>query len=145
MGLHVSHGCFTAGYGKFMFFRQAIADVLSIPLQVMEGFYDKDEWMVCARGNKAGEHLLENRLKALPVSWKAWEDDPIILLLHHSDCGGGLRWQDAAAIAERLEEIAPQIVHPEGMRDDWNFKETALKFAAGLRRAAESQEDVTFG
>jgi len=128
-----------------MHFRQAVADVLSIPLQVMEGFYDKSEWMVCAVGNKAGEHLLEKRLEALPVSWRAWEDDPIVLLLHHSDFDGEIRWQDAAAIAERLEEIAPQIVHPPGQREDWDFKAAALQFAAGLRRAAQAQEDVTFG
>jgi hypothetical protein len=144
MGLGVSHGCFRGGYGQFQYFRRSLAEVVGIPLQVMEGYYDADDWMACAVGNLAGERLLRRLLEPLPVSWKAWEDDPITLLLNHSDCGGELRWQDAVAIAERLEEIAPQIVHLEDMRDDWNFKETALEFAAGLRLAAELEEDVTF-
>lgn len=143
MGLRVSHGCFHAGYGKFQHFRRAVADVVGIPLEIMEGYFERDDWMVCAESPLA-KKMLARRLEALPVAWTAWEDDPITLLLNHSDCGGELRWQDAVAIAERLEEIAPQIVHPPDMRDDWDFKQTALQFAAGLRRAAEYEEDVTF-
>lgn len=144
MGLHVSHDCFSAGYGKFQHFRRAIAQVVGVPLEVMEGYYDRDEWMVCAE-SPMGKEMLARRIEWFPVSWAAWEDDPITLLLNHSDCEGELRWQDAVAIAERLEEIAPQIVRPPDMRKDWDFKQTALDFAAGLRRAAEREEDVTFG
>jgi hypothetical protein len=145
MGLHVSHGCFHAGYIKFHFLRKAVAAVVGIPLDVMEGHYDRDEWLVCASESKLGRNLLEKRLEALPVSWKAFEHDPVCQFLHHSDCEGEIRWQDAAAIAERLEEIAPHIVRPEDMRDDWDFKKSALQFAEGLRRAVEAQEDVQFG
>ena len=144
MGLYVSHDCWRASYGKFHHFRTAVGLVVGVPLDLMEGHYDKDEWMLCAGETALHKNLLQHRLKSLPIPWTAWEDDPISLLLHHSDCDGEIRWENCVGIAERLEEIAPQIVHPEGQRDDWNFKESALEFAAGLRRAAELQENVEF-
>jgi len=144
MGLDTSHDCFHGGYIRFHFFRKAVAEVVGIPLDLMEGHFNRAEWMLCAGGVPIQESLLETRLEPLPVSWKAFEEDPISLLLHHSDFDGEISWEDAVPIAERLEEIAPQIVHPEGQRDDWDFKAHALQFAAGLRQAAELQENVDF-
>lgn len=143
MGLDVSHDCYSGGYGQFQYFRRTVAGVVGIPLELMEGFYTRDDWMICVT-EKWGKEMMERRLRDLPVAWKAFEHDAICLFLNHSDCEGEIRWQDASAIAERLEEIAPQIVHPDDMRDDWDFKARSLQFAEGLRRAAELREDVRF-
>lgn len=142
MGLYVTHDCFRGGYSRFHHFRQCVAKVVGVPLLLMEGFFDREEWMVCAGETLAHKKLMENRLESLPVSWKAWEDDPIALFLHHSDCDGEISWEDAVPIAERLEQIAPHIEW-DG-RDDWDFRAHALQFAAGLRRAAELRENVEF-
>lgn len=142
MGLYVTHDCFRGSYSRFHCLRQCVAAVVGVPLLLMEGFYDKDEWMVCAGDSKIHQSLLEKRLESLPVRWTAWEDDPISLFLHHSDCEGEISWKDAVPIAERLEEIAPHIVWEH--RQDWDFKADALQFAAGLRRAAELRENIEF-
>lgn len=68
MGLYVSHDCWYASYGKFHHFRTAVGLVVGVPLDLMEGHYDKDEWMVCAGETVSHKNLLEHRLQMLPLS-----------------------------------------------------------------------------
>jgi len=142
MGLDTTHDCFHGGYVRFHHFRKCVAAAVGLPLDLMEGFFDRAEWMACAGDSPVCRNLLERRLESLPISWKVLGNDPVVLFLHHSDCEGEISWRDAEAIAERLEEIAPDIEW-DG-RPDWDFKAHALQFAAGLRRAAEARENVEF-
>lgn len=142
MGLCTSHDCFSGGYGQFHYFRRCVAEVVGIPLDVMEGFYIAEEWLIWAGDSELHKEMLSKRLEALPVSWKAFEHDPICILLRHSDCEGEIAWEDAIPIAERLEAIAPHIEWSG--RSDWDFKARCLQFAEGLRLAAERQENVEF-
>jgi hypothetical protein len=145
MGLNCSHECYDGGYGQFQAFRQCVAKVVGIPLDVMEGFFDLEGWLVSAgfgpHSEERRERLTE-RLEIFPLSWEPWADDPITLFLNHSDCEGEIRWQDAVAIAERLEEIAPHIVWK--YRKDWDFTARCIQFAEGLRFAASRKENVEF-
>lgn len=144
MGLHVSHDCFTGGYGKFMCFRRAVADVIGVPLPVMEGYFDADEWLVCAAGDLGRKTLKKRIEEVLPVSWKAWENDPLVVLLNHSDCEGEISWEDAGPLADRLDEIAPHL-RKNVEREDWHWPSVARTFVAGLRKAHELRENVRFG
>ena len=145
MGLNCSHDCYDGGYGQFQCFRECVAKVVGIPLPVMGGFFELDMWLVQAGFDQHSEERrkrLQEKLEIFPLSWEPWADDPITLFLNHSDYDGELRWQDAVAIAERLEEIAPHIVWKH--RTDWNFQARCIQFAEGLRRAASRKENVEF-
>ena len=69
------------------------------------------------------------------VSWEKYKSDPICILLDHSDCDGEIANEHCLALAARLEEIAPKLIQGGLM---------ALRFAKGLRDAAEAGEDVEF-
>jgi hypothetical protein len=62
--------------------------------------------------------------------------------MHHSDCDGEIAWEDCAKIADRLEAIAPLIENTKGGVNEW--RDTTLRFAAGLRRAHAAHENVEF-
>jgi hypothetical protein len=125
MGLDTTHNCWHGPYSSFNTWRIAVARAaLDIDLDQMAGFGGKQ------------------------LSWAPFRRDPIALLLNHSDCDGSLRWQDCAAIADRLEESLPGIRALDG-GPAWVDGETylvakTLQFIAGLRDAAEAREDVEF-
>ena len=127
MGLDTSHNCWHGPYSAFNRFRHAIAEAAGIPLDSMEGY----EPMFPTPEEKNKE--------AIP--WDQYENDPICILLNHSDCEGEIESKDCLALAVRLEEIAPKLIQG-GLFD--NYQLMALRFAKGLRDAAEAGEDIDF-
>ena len=113
MGLDTSHGCWRGPYSQFNEWRTEIAKICGFNLYEMEGFRGPRPW---------------NRLKP----------DTLHLLLNHSDCDGNLAWNDCAAIADRLEELLPQVSSSDFLR--WRTQE----WIKGLRLAHSLEEDVEF-
>lgn len=114
MGLDTTHDCWHGPYSYFNAFRAQIAKVVHIDLHAMYGF--------------GGD-----------VPWSSIRDEPLVILLNHSDCDGEISPADAAALARRLREIIPLIPdHPDDVRGD------AIKFATGCEAAAASNEYVEF-
>lgn len=159
MGLDTTHECWHGPYSSFMRWRIEIAHVVGVPLNLMEGFYrgtpsgealnwaaPRDGGPIC--GSHCGPELLrwiEDVKEWLPISWESLKPDPIHVLLNHSDCEDDIAVEDCTPLAERLEEIAPQL----GDTPAWHRGETAqakaLQFAKGLREAAAASEPVVFG
>jgi hypothetical protein len=117
MGLDVSHECWSGQYSAFGEWRRAIAEVLGFELNEMRGF----------GGTR---------------SWSELPPDPLHKLLDHSDCDGSLEHADTLAIAERLEQVAPQL---SDVDRPYSWRARAERFASGLRRAHQAGEDVRFG
>ena len=61
--------------------------------------------------------------------------DPLMYLLIHSDCDGVIKPEHGAPLADRLEELLPFV----------EDKQRTEQFIAGLREAAQADEDVEFG
>lgn len=163
MGLDVSHDCYHGGYSTFMCFRNEIAKVVGIPLELMEGFCSVDyhcafsyvekvlEEYAYAEANPneplrynfrelyLAQFIHDKVIAYLPIKWGLLKKDPIIHLLNHSDCDGYLNVNCLIPLAERLEEIAPSL--PTEPRD---YKQKALTFAEGLRLAHSKKERVEF-
>jgi hypothetical protein len=76
----------------------------------------------------------------LPISWDVMRPDPLIALLDHSDCEGEIAAADCAPLADRLEDLLPQV--PGG--GVWNWPKLTRQFIDGLRRAAIHGEAVEF-
>ena len=129
MGLDTSHDCWHGSYGVFHRWRLKVAEIA--------GYGSLDNW-----AGFGGQWL-----------WPGADEDPLVLLLHHSDCDGEIRWQDAAPIANRLVELLPAL-----RRADWVagvaagsdervaefYHERTEHFIAGLRLASRRREDVEF-
>lgn len=112
MGLDFSHGQAHFSYSGFDRFRIKLARELSIELEEMEGYKENG------------------------ISWDGI-DDPIVLLLHHSDCDGELSPEACTLIAIRLREL---VRNWEGDPD----MVRAIYLAEGMEEAATAGEPLLF-
>lgn len=161
MGLDTTHGCWHGPYSAFNRWRETLARAAGIPVRLMVGWYGYDDWherMLTtalewaaprAGGPLAGDpngpvlHQELTEIRAwLPISWDVLADDPLITLLDHSDCDGEIEAVDCAPLADRLEELLPDLPAHTGPHDDWTDK--TRMFIDGLREAAAAGEAVEF-
>lgn len=116
MGLDTTHGCWHGPYSAFGEFRSSLFDAAF-------GGGIRETYAYLREAN-------------------AWTDDdsrrqdPIMVLLMHSDWDGSIPVEHAEELAGRLDELADIL--PDGHAYD------ARQFARGLRTAAALGEDVEF-
>ena len=120
MGLDTSHDCWHGAYSAFHRYRTMLAKCIGMHLDDMTGFGGLTPW---------------------PDATK----EPLVYLLNHSDCDGEIASEHCAAIADRLETLIPMLPQEAdgGHIGDW--KKCTQRWIDGLRMAAESGENVTFG
>ncbi len=121
LGLDTSHDCFHGAYSRFHRFRLAVGRAAGFK-ETPDGYFD-----LGVDPNDEG---------ALYGDWQSAPDDPILVLLAHSDCEGHILANHAAHVATRLEQLLPDL--------DAEAVEIAGQFIAGLRLAAEYGEPVEF-
>ena len=123
MGLTVSHGIGSWPYSGFHQFRVAVARLLGLPLDQMEGF------------KKSGG-----------IPWRLLRPDPLWVLLCHSDCDGHIGPVQAGRLADRLKDLL-EIYEEEikGQQIGLMSLEDCLKdWIKGLYRANCRGEKVRF-
>lgn len=143
MGLDISHNCWHGAYSSFMRFRQAIAKAVGIPLSVMEGFYHPPVWAF-EQLTPGARTAINEVLESLPLSWDLFKGEPLLALLHHSDCEGEIPSEQCAALAKRLREIAPLLRGQDGCGHLGNIEAKVIQFASGCELAASRGENVEF-
>lgn len=129
MGLDTSHGCWHGPYSYFHEWRLTIAKAAGrtiIPDRSSNG----EMW-----------ETHDNRECALNGRWAATPDDPLDVLLEHSDCDGVIQWEQAGPLADELEKLLPKMKPGDDAGDDRGL---TMRFIAGLRKAATEHEDVEF-
>ncbi len=134
MGLDVSHGCWSGAYSAFMRWRAKICEAAGWGDLMSYPGYDMERMLKLAMTKE------EDRA---PIPHGFPNDDVLTELLNHSDCDGELEWQICGPLADRLEGLLPEI-EGDGGGHLGNYKEKTIKFIAGLRLAAERQENVEF-
>lgn len=118
MGLNTTHGCWDGSYSTFMTWRKKLCEVAGYGhLELRQGFGGSLPWP---------------------------EDDPLVILLNHSDCDGIIESKDCAAIADRLEQVLPAMDTAQEPRGTLDYGVRTRLFIAGLCEAAKSGEDVEF-
>ena len=139
MGLDVSHDCWSGAYSGFSRFRDKLASVAGY-----EFIQD------AARG---GRQMVALDYGAWPepnyydppiIPYRAdGTQDPILLLLMHSDCEGRIRAEHVKALADRLTELLPNI-EGDGHGHVGDYHAATQQFINGLRLAEQCNEDVVF-
>jgi hypothetical protein len=118
MGLDVSHNCWSGAYSAFHRWRDAVATAAGFgSIDLYQGFGGELEW----------------------------PEDPLVVLLHHSDCDGDIAPEDCAPLADALERLIPMLDEMgDGGGHVGYYGKAARRFVAGLRAAAEVGEPVEF-
>lgn len=125
MGLKISHGCWDGSYGAFNEYRRELARMCQIPLDAMRG-HGRGDYDLSGRvrldidmakieqafGARTGRYSYEGTVmvhyaKAMNGVDNAPWSVPLGLrvLLHHSDCGGRIRWWEARDMAMELAKV----------------------------------------
>jgi hypothetical protein len=142
-----------------MRWRGKLAEVAGYPpLMLMESYFDPKEWWFmyggtmdylqnAQRGPSAPlgwSYTIKTIFDALPIPWDHFQNDPLTKLLHHSDCGGDIAWEDCGPLADRLTELLPRLPEEEDGGHIGNWRAKTQTFINGLRRASQDQENVEF-
>lgn len=114
MGLDTTHNCWHGPYSRFNSFRTELAKAIGVNLMEMEGFGGI-------------------------VKFTSNEEEPLNILLNHSDCDGKISHKETLPLADRMREIVVQGLVAEG----W-VKERMVQFINGLKDAHKAGEDVDF-
>lgn len=123
MGLDTTHDAWHGPYSAFHRWRKAVASAIGINLDNMRGFSDE---------------------RVPEVEWEALPTDPLHKLLHHSDCDGEIAAVDCGPIADRLEAILDKLPRGDSDFHGHGERDKAVRFIAGLRKAAAAGEAVEF-
>ncbi len=100
-------------YGGFHSFRKRLAAAVGIDLLEMEGF--------------GGEQR----------PWPDADDEPLVYLLHHSDCDGSLGFTECDAIAYRLREVTEKAF-ADSIEDGW-MRERGFALADLCERVSKGE------
>lgn len=124
MGLSVDYGCFQGSYSSFNEWRNEISKLLGYgDILKREGF----------GGNKNWDDLI---------------DDPIYILLYHSDCDGVIKLQESKLLVNRLQTVYITQLENEIDRNPldyyWYGSTRTKKFIDGLISSIKSGDDIYF-
>ena len=136
MGLNTTHGAFDGAYSSFGRFRNAIAQAAGYavnPVEYKDGF--KTDTILIDWG-----HITNKNLHG---EWDETPEDPLMVLIAHSDCEGLIRPEQAEPLADRLESLLPDLDGDIGGHIG-SLKEKTQTFIDGLREAVELNEPVEF-
>lgn len=119
MGLDTTHDCWHGSYSAFNRWRTKICEVAGYGnLEDYKGFGGQKQWPA---------------------------NDPLVELLHHSDCDGEIPTASCALIAGRLCELMPALKRAgEGGGHIGDYATKTQSFIDGLLAASEAGEDVVF-
>jgi hypothetical protein len=141
MGLDTSHNAWHGAYSAFSRWRHAIWRAAGYKLNddprppSTEGYPDIN-WDAITNDNLQGK-------------WDSTPEDPLIVLIAHSDYDGVIYPAQAGPLADRLEELLPQIVEDGEawghIERDGGLVAVTRRFIGGLRAAAAAGEPLEFG
>ncbi len=132
MGLDTTHDCWHGAYSAFNRWRNTVAELAGYQLK-NDGIYDFPDidWTALKEGNLLGD-------------WDELPEDPMVVLIAHSDCEGELPVPVLLPLVDRLEKLVPQLPEGDGGGHIWDWRGVTQRFVDGLRKAASLSEPVEF-
>lgn len=142
MGLDLSHGDFYFGYSRFSLWRNDVAELAGY---LLEEIITRGGFPVRLPALDWDSFTLDNALG----EWETTPDDPLVVLLIHSDCEGVIHPAQAAPLADRLGELlskAPASTegHSPADRRIASLRSGLERFIESLREALAAEEDLEF-
>jgi len=133
MGLDVSHDCFSGAYSAFNRWRNELARVAEYAFANYDGIEAPSiDW----------GHISEKNIMGY---WKKLPDDPLVILIAHSDCEGIIQHSHARALANRLSELIDKLPDTPDPGHIGVWRDKTQAFIDGLKLAAKKKQNVKFG
>jgi len=146
-GTELWHGAYSA----FSRFRIYIARMAGICLEAMWGYVERGPfkegkiycpfWM---HHENAIDNVKYMNEKYEPIPFPPKEEEPLVILLDHSDCDGEIEIEDLEPLSKRLTQLYNRMEDKEMGGHIGNIKEKTKFFIDGLNKAIELQERVLF-
>lgn len=136
MGLDTSHDCWHGAYSAFSRWRNKLAEVAGYVFAKQKDDMGLEWDTVCVDWG----HLQDK----LYGDWDKTPDDPLLVLIAHSDCEGVIHPKQAKPLANRLEKLLPLLPDEDGGGHIHNWRDKTQTFIDGLREAVSLNEDVDF-
>ncbi len=138
MGLDCSHDCWSGAYSRFSRWRDELARAAGYRFREPTEQERRDYLAVSPCPDLNWEQIPPERFAG---EWGASvPDDALLYLIVHSDCDGVLHPAQAAPLADRLEQLLPEL--EDNPHEEWPRR--TRQFIDGLRLAAAAGEDVEF-
>ena len=142
MGLDTTHNCWHGSYGGFTHFRMMLAEAAGY--HVIRGSTKDNQFdnriyyphIQLDWGHVTPQHNFGE--------WDETPSDPLIVLLVHSDCDGVIHPEQSGPLADRMEELLPNLRNKPGFGYENYYYDKAKQFIKGLRDAHEHREMVEF-
>lgn len=126
MGIDFSHCDASWSYNGFSSMRTALAKHVGITLENMKGF---SESAIVGRG-LPGE------------DWPEVEDEPLVLLLNHSDCDGELTPEELRILLPRLKVVVKEMMYENELFE--YDSDQLLELMDGMELAISHDEPLQF-
>lgn len=142
MGLNTSHDAFDGAYSAFNRWREKLAEAAGYDIVKLSVEQDYGRTMICVDWGLWPEDgyydppYIPCRLDGTP--------DPLMLLIAHSDCEGKIRSEFLPALAERMEELLPQLDGQDGHGHVGDYGTKTRTFITGLQQAIQAGDDLLF-
>ena len=146
MGLDTTYDCWHGAYSAFTRWRTKLAEiagylVLPLPGEVKPGeTYQRDPRLTYPVTFIDWGHVTEDNLYG---KWEKTPDDPLIVLIAHSDCDGLIYPEQASPLADRLEQLLP-LLEGDGGGHIGDYRSKTQEFITGLREAIADGQPVEF-
>lgn len=135
MGLDTSHGCWHGAYSAFSRWRNELWKVAGYDFErdpkKTWHLFPRLNWSAITEDNLAGQ-------------WESTPEDPLVVLIAHSDCDGSIYPEQALHLADRLEQLLPLLPDEPDNGHIGVWQDKTQKFIDGLRQAAALGEPVKF-
>ena len=138
MGLDTTHDCWHGAYSAFMRWRHKLAEVAGydiLPVKYNDGY--TMETVMLDWGHLSNHETLMGK-------WDKTPDDPLLVLIVHSDCEGAIYPEQAGLLADRLDELVSLLPDDDDGGHIGNWRQKTRTFIAGLRTAFANHEAVEF-
>lgn len=131
MGLDTTHDAWHGAYSSFYRWRCEVWAAAGLPLTP-----DHE------RGNRGRPSCWDRDPPGTDFEgyWSIEPEEPLEYVVNHSDCDGFIEPEHCALVADRLEEILPNIP----VDDDFRTHDRTVQFITGLRKAAAAGDRLEF-
>ena len=135
MGLDTTHEAWHGAYSAFSRWRDKVARAGGYAVWTVKSAHLEIDTVMIDWGHITDENMYG--------AWEETPSDPLIVLIAHSDCEGVIHPAQAGPLADRLEELLPNL-DGDGGGHVGSYREKTQAFIDGLRSAVAAGEDVDF-